>query len=75
MSAAGMRLLMLGGTAWLGGYVTSTAVERGHQVTCLARGSSGDAPDGAVFVPADRTLDVDVLADAMDRPENGSASM
>ncbi len=54
MSAAGMRFLVLGGTAWLGGHVTSTALALGHQVTCLARGSS-DAPDGAVFVHADRT--------------------
>lgn len=55
MSAAGMRFLVLGGTAWLGGQVTSTALALGHQVTCLARGSSGAAPDGAVFVHADRT--------------------
>jgi len=26
MSAAGMRFLVLGGTTWLGGYVTSTAL-------------------------------------------------
>ena len=35
--------------------VTSTALALGHQVTCLARGSSGDAPVGAAFVHADRT--------------------
>ena len=51
-----MRFLILGGTAWLGGQLTSTALTLGHEVTCLARGTSGDAPDGAVFVPADRTL-------------------
>jgi 2'-hydroxyisoflavone reductase len=50
-----MRFLVLGGTAWLGGQVTSTALALGHQVTCLARGSSGDTPDGAVTVYADRT--------------------
>lgn len=50
-----MRFLILGGTAWLGGHLTSTALTLGHEVTCLARGTSGDAPDGAVFVPADRT--------------------
>ncbi len=50
-----MRLLVLGGTAWLGGHVASTALELGHQVTCLARGASGDTPAGAVFVRADRT--------------------
>ena len=55
MSAADMRFLILGGTAWLGGHAASTALALGHQVTCLARGSSGDAPVGAAFVPADRT--------------------
>jgi len=49
-----MRLLVLGGTAWLGGCLTTTALELGHQVTCLARGSSGAPSAGAVFVPADR---------------------
>jgi len=49
-----MRLLVLGGTAWLGGCVATTALERGHRVTCLARGSSGPAPAGATFVRADR---------------------
>jgi 2'-hydroxyisoflavone reductase len=55
MSAALMRLLVLGGTAWLGGCIASTAVESGHQVTCLARGVSGAVPDGAAWVTADRT--------------------
>ena len=53
--AAGMRFLILGGTAWLVGHAASTALALGHQVTCLARGSSGDAPVGAEFVHADRT--------------------
>jgi 2'-hydroxyisoflavone reductase len=50
----GMRLLVLGGTAWLGGYIATAALERGHQVTCLARGASGSVPDGTAFVRADR---------------------
>lgn len=51
-----MRLLVLGGTAWLGGCIASTAVESGHRVTCLARGLTGAVPDGAAWVQADRTL-------------------
>jgi nucleoside-diphosphate-sugar epimerase len=49
-----MRLLVLGGTAWLGRSIATTAVERGHRVSCLARGESGDVPPGAVFTRADR---------------------
>lgn len=49
-----MRLLLLGGTAWLGGYIATAALDRGHRVTCLARGSSGAVPAGAHFVRADR---------------------
>jgi nucleoside-diphosphate-sugar epimerase len=49
-----MRLLVLGGTAWLGGYLATTARDRGHAVTCLARGESGATPTGVAFVRADR---------------------
>ena len=47
---------MLGGTAWLGRTVAQEALRRGHEVTCLARGSD-DPPPGATFVTADRDLD------------------
>jgi nucleoside-diphosphate-sugar epimerase len=50
-----MRLLVLGGTAWLGSLIVADAVARGHDVTALARGESGDLPSGAAFVRADRT--------------------
>jgi 2'-hydroxyisoflavone reductase len=49
-----MQILILGGTAWLGGTIATTALERGHDVTCLARGEAGSVPDGARFVMADR---------------------
>jgi 2'-hydroxyisoflavone reductase len=50
-----MRLLVLGGTAWLGGTVAATALREGHDVTCLARGQTGNVPAGATHVVADRT--------------------
>ncbi|HSO63572.1 MAG TPA: NAD-dependent epimerase/dehydratase family protein [Ornithinibacter sp.] len=51
-----MRLLVLGGTAWLGRTVAQTALGRGHDVTCAARGSAAP-PEGATFVVADRDED------------------
>jgi len=58
-------MLVLGGTAWLGRTVALEALRRGHDVTCLARGSA-DPPPGATFVSADRDLD-DGLAAVADR--------
>jgi nucleoside-diphosphate-sugar epimerase len=52
-----MRMLILGGTAWLGRHVADTALAAGHRVTCLARGTTGAPPDGATWVQADRDLD------------------
>lgn len=49
-----MRILILGGTAWLGGHLAGTALAAGHEVTCLARGASGSVPRGATLIKADR---------------------
>ena len=51
-----MRILVLGGTGWLGGAVARVALARGHEVTCLARGSSA-VPAGVTWVHADRDAD------------------
>lgn len=50
-----MRILVLGGTAFLGRAFTEAALARGHEVTCLARGTQGGPPEGATHVVADRT--------------------
>lgn len=55
-----MKLLVLGGTTFVGPAVAEAALARGWDVTCLHRGRTGGPPDGAESVLGDRT-DPDVL--------------
>jgi 2'-hydroxyisoflavone reductase len=56
-----MRLLVLGGTQFLGRAIAAHACAMGHDVTCAARGVTGAVPDGARFIRVDRD-DPDGLA-------------
>jgi 2'-hydroxyisoflavone reductase len=58
-----MRILILGGTAFLSSEIARQAVAAGHQITCLARGSAGDPPDGVRWVRADRSLGANSYAE------------
>jgi 2'-hydroxyisoflavone reductase len=49
-----MRLLVLGGTQFLGRAVAAHACAVGHEVTCAARGVAGPVPPGARFIRIDR---------------------
>ena len=50
-----MKLLLLGGTRWLGSEIARAAVARGHDVTCVARGDG--VPEGTRLIRADRDDD------------------
>lgn len=55
-----MKLLVVGGTGWLGGTVAQLAADAGHDVTALARGRSavGELP----LIVADRNADLPDLS-------------
>ncbi|MEV4950702.1 NAD-dependent epimerase/dehydratase family protein [Paenarthrobacter nitroguajacolicus] len=58
-----MRILVLGGTAFLSAEIARQAVEAGHEVTCLARGSSTSPPDGVTWVRSDRAAGATAFAE------------
>jgi len=49
-----MRLLILGGTRFLGRAIAAHAIASGHDVTCAARGIAGPVTAGARFIRVDR---------------------
>ena len=53
-----MRILVLGGSVFLSKATAADAAARGHEVTCVTRGRSGEVPDGARHVVWDRADDV-----------------
>ena len=51
-----MKLLVLGGTRFVGRAVVTEAVARGADVTTVSRGESGEPSDGVTWLRADRTV-------------------
>ena len=56
-----MRILVLGGTWFLGRTVVEEALRRGWQVTTFNRGRSGTPVEGTATVHGDRTIPADLL--------------
>ena len=58
---AAKKLLILGGTGFIGPNMVKYAVERGHAVTILTRGKSPNKVEGVEHLIADREGDLGVL--------------
>ncbi|MEO8330179.1 MAG: NAD-dependent epimerase/dehydratase family protein, partial [Candidatus Nanopelagicales bacterium] len=59
-----MRLLIVGGTRFVGRHMAEIAVERGHDVTLFHRGKTGgDLMPSATHLLGDRDTDLALLAD------------
>jgi nucleoside-diphosphate-sugar epimerase len=55
-----MRVLVMGGTRFLGRAVVSEALARGDDVTTFSRGVSGEPPQGVTALHGDREHDADL---------------
>lgn len=56
-----MKLLVVGGTRFVGWHLASAALARGHEVTLFNRGRAGAGPGGARLLVGDRKADLSVL--------------
>ncbi|MEU2980229.1 NAD-dependent epimerase/dehydratase family protein [Streptomyces hirsutus] len=63
-----MRILVLGGSWFLGRAVARAALDRGWEVTVFNRGRSGAVPEGARTVRGDRTVAADLARLAGEGP-------
>jgi 2'-hydroxyisoflavone reductase len=78
-----MRLLILGGTRFLGRATAQAAIAAGDEVVCAARGKSGTAPEGARFIAIDRSQpdayadlgEFDAVVDVSNRPSHVRAAL
>src|SRR5262249_38792909 len=79
-----MRLLVLGGTVYLGRTLARAALDSGHHVTCAARGVTGRPPEGVELVRIDRSApdayapivgDFDAVVDVSNRPSHVRAAL
>ena len=61
-----MRILVLGGTAFLSAEIAKQALALGHDVTCLARGTQANPPDGVAWVRGDRALGIAAYEEVKD---------
>ena len=66
-----MRILVLGGTAFLSAEIARQAVAAGHDVTCLARGTVSAPPDGATWLRADRSQGAAAYSAAAEASDGG----
>ena len=58
-----MRLLILGGTVFLGRHIAQAALARGHEITLFNRGISGPGGlPGTESLKGDREKDLSILA-------------
>lgn len=70
-----MRLVVLGGTRFVGRAICSAAQRRGYDVVVFNRGQSGPPPAGALAVRGDRTMISDLRALAKLIDERGGADI